>query len=440
MHAQRWRLLFFTVLLIPALPLALVAVAHRLWIRRKGLVGLRDKLTGAGPAVKPGQIMIHGVSLGEVNLMRPLVPKLESAFATRCLLTTTTETGRQQLDANFADHERAFLPLDLPWATWRFLARTRPRLVILLELEVWPIFLCTCFARGIPVMLVNARVSSRSHRGYRRAGALLRPLFGALTLALSQNATWGARLLSLGVRRERLVVSGSMKADMVQRATPQAMASEAERLGLIAGKPVLLLASTSSDGRGTAEEQVVLNNSLQFWHERGWQIIICPRHPERGDDIAHILAEMGASTSRSSRGDSVRAHADPVILIVDEIGKLAALYAWTASVNGIAVVGGSLGSGRGGQNMLEASAHGCCTVVGPDTRNFPDAVALLRNVDGIVETQMNTVVAVLTALADQPERRSRIGAAGQRAWLYGLGATERVVTAIANAFASITPR
>src|SRR5688572_29223347 len=110
-----WQLLFFCVLLFIALPLVALFLAHRLWIRRKGMVGLHEKLTGCGSRLTPGQIMVHGVSLGEVNLMRPVVPKLEAALGMRCLLTTTTETGRARLDEVFADHERVFLPLDLPW-------------------------------------------------------------------------------------------------------------------------------------------------------------------------------------------------------------------------------------------------------------------------------------------------------------------------------------
>ncbi len=426
-----WHLVFFSALLLIALPIVAVFIAHRLWIRRKGLVGLREKISGRGPRLTPGQILVHGVSLGEVNLMRPVVPKLEAALGTRCLLTTTTETGRARLDEVFADHERAFLPLDFPWAVLAFLARTRPRLVVLLELEVWPVLLLVCHLRGIPVLLLNARVSARSFRGYQRARWILRPLFREMTLALGQNGVWSARLVGLGVRRERVIVSGSMKADMVGRATPEAMQREAARLGLRAGQPLLLLASTSAGA--TAEESELLKPRFAQWLERGWQIVICPRHPERGAEVANQLAALAPTPQvrRSAVGGRLDGHGQ--VLLVDEIGKLAALYAWTAQVNGIAVVGGSFGSGRGGQNMLEATAAGCCTVVGWDTRNFPDAMALLTLADGVVEVDQEECQPVLAALADDPERRRRLGANGQRAWESGRGAVDRSISLVRRA-------
>ena len=423
-----WHLTFFCVLLLIALPVVVLLIAHRLWIRRKGLVGLREKCSGRGAPITPGQILVHGVSLGEVNLMRPVVPKLEAALGARCLLTTTTETGRARLDEVFADHERAFLPLDFPWAVLTFLARARPRLVVLLELEVWPVLLLVCHLRGIPVVLLNARVSARSFAGYQRARWILRPLFRGMALALGQNGTWSARLVGLGVPRERVIVSGSMKADMVGRATPEAMRREAERLGLRAGQPVLLLASTSA---GAANEEIaILAPRFTNWLERGWQLVVCPRHPERGGEIATQLATLPGNPQvrRSSQGGRLDGHAQ--IMLVDEIGRLAALYAWTAAVNGIAVVGGSFGSGRGGQNMLEATAAGCCTVVGWDTRNFPDAMALLNLADGVVEVDPDECQPMLAALADDPGRRRRLGANGQQAWENGRGAVERSIALV----------
>jgi 3-deoxy-D-manno-octulosonic-acid transferase len=430
-HADwHWHLLFFSVLLLVAAPLIVALLAHRLWIRRKGMVGLREKLTGRGMRLTPGQILVHGVSLGEVNLMRPVVPRLEAALGARCLLTTTTETGRARLDEVFADRERAFLPLDLPWAVLRFLAQAKPRLVVLLELEVWPVLLLCCHLRGIPVVLLNARVSERSYRGYAQARWLLRPLFREIALALGQNGTWTARLVGLGVRRERAIVSGSMKADMVNRATSQAMTAEAERLGLRPGQPVLLLASTSAGE--TVEEQALLAPQLDRWLNRGWQIIVCPRHPERGPEIVGLLTALPGveQVRRSSRGEQLDAHGQ--LLLVDEIGKLGALYAWTAAVNGIAVVGGSFGSGRGGQNMLEAAAAGCCTVVGWDTRNFPDAMALLHLADGVAEATREDAQQLLAALADDPARRKRLGANGQRAWAAGRGAVDRSIALVST--------
>ena len=423
-----WHLAFFCALLLIALPVVGLFLAHRLWVRRKGMVGLREKLTGRGLRLTPGQIMVHGVSLGEVNLMRPVVPKLEAAFAARCLLTTTTETGRARMDEIFADHERAFLPLDFPWAVLTFLRRAKPRMVVLLELEVWPVLLLVCHLRGIPVVLLNARVSERSFRGYMRGRWFLRPLFRNIALALGQNGMWSARLVGLGVRRERVMVSGSMKADMVGRASVEAMQREGERLGLRAEQPVLLLASTSAGN--LSEEQFILGPQWSQWRERGWQIVICPRHPERGAELAALITTLPNTPQvrRSSQRQRLDGPAHPAqVMVVDEIGKLAALYAWTASVNGLAIVGGSFGSGRGGQNMLEATAAGCCTVVGWDTRNFPDAMALLTIADGVIAVTRDDCHQALDALYHDPDRRFRLGKNGQQAWASGRGAVARSI-------------
>jgi 3-deoxy-D-manno-octulosonic-acid transferase len=409
-----------------ASPLAALYAANRVWLRGKRLVGLREKLTGEGEPVAPGQVLVHGVSLGETMLMRPLVPHLERIFAARCLLTTTTGTGWQALGEQFAGHQRAFLPLDRPEAVRRFLARARPRLVVLLELEIWPGFIGECQARGIPVLLLNARCSESSFRGYRSAGPLLRPLLARLGLVLAQNALWAARLAALGVRRERLAVPGSLKADLVKPATPEAAATLAGSLGLTSGQPVLLLASTSAGADGRPDEEgAVLSDRLGWWREQGWRVVICPRHPERGPQVAALVARLGGTARRSSQGERLSG-ADEV-LVVDEIGKLGALYAWTAAQTGIAVVGGSLGSGRRGQNMLEAAAAGCCTAVGADTRNFPDAMALLREGGGVVELSDPPEPTALTLLAGDGERRRRLGAAAQLAWRSGQGALARTV-------------
>jgi 3-deoxy-D-manno-octulosonic-acid transferase len=414
-------------------PLALPPLIARLMRRRKGLVGVTEKRSGNGAPITPGQILVHGVSLGEVTLMRPLVPLLEQALDGRCLLTTTTETGRAQLDQLFPGHQRAFFPFDVPWAVRRFLARARPRLVVLLEFELWPLFLCACYGARIPVVVVNAKISERSFRRFRRAGALIRPLFAALSLVLVQNPRWGARLRALGVRREALIVSGSMKADIVARADPAQAHRDAMRVGLRVDQPVLLLASTSAGLAGPDEEMVALGDRFRAWVDLGWRVVICPRHPERGAGLADRLRAAGAEPRRSSLGERLGESAREV-LIVDEIGRLAGLYAWTSSVNGIAVVGGSLGSGRGGQNMLEAAAHGCCTVVGSDTRNFPDAMELLRHAGGVMEARERIPEALLD-LAAEPQRRREIGAGAQRAWAAGRGAIVRAVSALRGRFA-----
>jgi 3-deoxy-D-manno-octulosonic-acid transferase len=410
----RWHLrwLFWSTLACLAFLPALLFIAWRVLVRRRPVAGLWAKMSGCGPAVAPGQVLVHGVSLGEVNLMRPLVPGLEAASGTRCLLTTSTTTGWEGLAKAFPERDRTFFPLDLPWAVGHFLRRTRPRAVILLESELWPVWLCACHARGIPVAGVNVRVSDRTFARLRRVRWLIAPFFAARAVSVAQNDAYAARLAILGALR--IAVSGSMKADMVRLPEPCAVAAWIAQVGLDPTRPLLLLASTS-DG----EEATVLGRDLTAW--QGWQIAICPRHPERGAAIAAFVA----NAKRTSLGERITTPND--VLIVDEIGRLGLLYAHAATSAGIAVVGGSLGSGRGGQNMLEAAAAGCATAVGWDVRSQPDPMALLRGVGGVVELTPSGLANELAALAADPARRAALGHAGRQAWIQGQGATARTM-------------
>ncbi len=425
-HWRRRGALFALLYLLLA-PLILLALAHRLLIRRRRLVHLGQKCSGRIAPVPAGAVVVHGVSMGEVMLMRALVPALEEAGLGPCLLTTTTETGDAALTRQFPDHHRAPWPFDLPWATARFLQRSRPRALILLELELWPLLLCACFQRRIPVLIVNARISARSFRGYHRFRALLRPLLGQLSGACCQNQLWAARLQALGVGG--CPVTGSLKADMVRPADDQAREAEAQRIGLPPGpasaKQVFLIASSSQ-----GEEAPLYASWTRWGAAQGWRLVICPRHPERGPELERLVAADGRPVWRSSTGGP--APSDPAtVVIVDEIGRLGALYANAA----LCVVGGGLGSGRGGQNMLEAAAAGCATVVGPDWRNQPDAMAVLRAAAAVAVVDPHKPDAVLAPLAADPARRQAMGRAGQQAWDQARGAAPRTVAAIASLLA-----
>ncbi len=186
-------------------------------------------------------------------------------------------------------------------------------------------------------------------------------------------------------------------------------------------KPILLLASTSSNEEATPLEQIA-----QAKWVNDWRIIVCPRHPERGPEIEQLCTELGFSCRRSStqpQGD------EQDVIIVDEIGRLGALYAMAE----IALVGGSIGSSRHGQNMLEAAAAGTCTVVGWDTSNQPDSMALLQAHDAVVICQDHAdIYRKLDALVRDPKERQRLAQAGRTAWETCHGAAERSVQLLAD--------
>lgn len=410
----RWQTLAMVVdlgltVLSVALPLAVLLRRMR---RGKGFPGMRGKVLGPPAGLPQGRVVVHGVSLGEVGLMRLVVPEVERIWQCATLLTTTTDTGWQALQRQWSDHPHAWWPFDLPWAVERFLDVTRPRAVVLLELELWPRMLIACHRRGIPVYVVNARVSERSYRGYRRARGIIAPLLRPMALALAQNPRWGAHLRALGC--VRVQVSGSLKADLVRLAPETAVADLRQRLALDPQRPLLLVASTSDD-----EERACISAWRQSCPD--WQLILCPRHPERGAQVAQLVAHAGVSVGVWRWSNAAGPPPADAVRIVDAIGHLSGLYA----LADIAIVGGSLGSRRHGQNMLEAAAHGCATVVGMDTSNFPDAMTLLREAGGIVETKPENLGQYLQALAADPDERQRLADAGRSAWLAACGSTQR---------------
>ncbi len=419
-HAWRLRVQAWSAAIACLAPAVVLAVAHRLWIRRRALVGLGEKLAGRGPRLPRGGVVVHGVSLGEVALMRAVIPAIRRAGLVP-VLTTSTETGAAGLEKSFPQEARAFWPFDLPWAVGGFLARSRPRAVILLEAEFWPLALAACHARGIPVLVVNGRASPRSTDRLAALPSLTRGLFSGVALVVAQTPIYGARFRRLGARR--VAVTGSLKADLVR---PAAAAPWWEAHGIGSDRPLLLLASTS-DG----EEANVLGRGLAPW--AGWRIAIVPRHPERGAVIADLVERLGGIPRRTSQGGQVAGDAD--ILIADEIGRLGEGYRRCAESGGIAVVGGGLGSGRGGQNMLEAAAAGCCTVVGWDCKAQPDPMAILRAADAVVELVPGQVAPVLAALAADRVRRSDLGRRAQVAWSAGRGAIVRLDRHLGAAFA-----
>ena len=406
------------LLLLSPLLVVLLALHHRR--RGRSLDGLRQALGVDLPRVAGRPVVVHGVSLGEVALMKAVLPSLSGPL----LLTTTTPSGWEGLAQRHAGLPRCRWPLDLPWAVEAFLRRVKPRAVVLLEAELWPVMLAACHARGIPVLIANARSSPRSFARMRAIRCLVRPLLRNLRLVAAQTPDYGARLLHLGVRRERIAVTGSLKADLVAPADAAALDWCAAN-GLDVQRPLLLLASTSA-----GEEAALLVGGPEAWWARTWQLAICPRHVERGDELARLCVRLGGLPRRTSLGEALGSRPNE-ILIIDQIGRLGALYAHTARSGGIAVVGGSCGSGRGGQNMLEAAAAGCCTVVGWDTRAQPDPMAVLRRHQAVVELEPGRIAPALSALAEDRARRVDLGQRAQAAWRTGRGALARLERLIA---------
>ncbi len=412
----------YTLLLYLLLPLILL----RLWWRGRlapayrRRVGERFGFFTAPPLRAP--IWVHAVSVGETIAAAPLIDALRCRYPERDIVVTTmTPTGSERVRALFGDRVfHVYAPYDLPDALARFLGRVRPALALIVETELWPNTVAACAARSIPTLLVNARLSARSARGYARVAALTRPMLQALTGVVAQNAVDGDRFVALGLPRSRLAVSGSIKFDIaLSTALRDSAAAERIWLGLDT-RPVWIAASTH-DG----EDELLLAAHAELRrHHPDLVLLLVPRHPERFDAVAARVAQCGLSLVRRSSGSAVSA--DTAVLLGDTMGELLLLLGCAD----LAFVGGSLVA-RGGHNMLEPAAWGLPIVTGDSDFNFGEISALLQQAGALVKVaDAAALTAALSVLLDDAGERQRRGAAAQRVVAENRGALARLLDVV----------
>jgi len=351
--------------------LAMPLVLGRLWWRGRKEPGYRRHLGerfgyyGATPG--PDQqlrrtIMVHAVSVGETRAAEPLVEALLRAWPDcRILLTHMTPTGRATGLALFGKHgERviqSFLPYDTGFMVGRFLRHFSPSVCILMETEVWPNLIAGCEDHGVPVALVNARLSERSLRRGQRFGGIIMAAARGITLAAAQTEADAARIASLGA--PKVAVTGSIKFDVVPPAT--ALQTGAMLRARFAQRPVLLCASTRE-----GEEALILDAYRALADKPpGMLLLLVPRHPQRFDEVARMAEERGLSLARRS---ALPEQVGADVLLGDSMGEM---FAYFAACD-CAFIGGSL-LPLGGQNLIEACAVGKPVLVGEHTFNFLQA-------------------------------------------------------------------
>jgi 3-deoxy-D-manno-octulosonic-acid transferase len=337
--------------------------------------GFRPQDAPSGPA--PGGFWIHAVSVGEVRLALPLVARLKECAPRAAIhLTTNTPTGRSVAEAAIAaaGHGRpdsvSLLPIDLPGPMGRLLDRLRPRAIIVMETEIWPNLLRQSVARGIPVILVNGRISRRAYPRYRAVRPFMRRVLPGLSLFGMQSPEEAARIRDLGAPAERIRVNGNLKFDLpVGRSDGSRVR---HLMGLGESDPVFVAGSTAP-----GEEAAVLEAfGAVRRHAPAARLVLAPRHPE---DIGRAVAAVRAAGltlelwSRRSQASGTGAPPEPfAVLIVDRIGVLPDLYA----AADVVFVGGSLVP-RGGHNILEPAALGKPILFGPHMENFSGAARAL---------------------------------------------------------------
>jgi 3-deoxy-D-manno-octulosonic-acid transferase len=336
--------------------------AAKLW----GRVPRRE---GQGPC-----IWLHAVSVGEVNLLQPLLEGIEQRFPDwECVISTTTKTGFELARRKYAPRCVFYCPLDFSWSVRRAVRRIRPDVLVLAELELWPNLLRAARRQHGRLAIVNGRLSDGSWKGYRRLRPIVATMLSQLDLIAVQNEEYASRFLQLGADRDKVHITGSLKFDgaVTDRDNPTTL-----RLARLAGigpqDDVLLAGSTQEP-----EEALAVETFRELLPEfPTLRLILVPRHPTRCEDVAQLLDAAGMPWQRRSTLDSHGADPAARILLVDTVGELGG---WWGTAR-IAFVGGSMGT-RGGQNMIEPAAYGAAVAFGPNTRNFRDVVALLRQKD-----------------------------------------------------------
>lgn len=349
--------------------LALPLVLARLWWRGRKEAGYRLHIGERlgfykrADAARPGQktIWIHAVSVGETRAAEPLIDALLTAYPDHAiLLTHMTPTGRTTGKALFGKFSsrvmQSYLPYDTGWMTTRFIRHFAPSLCVLMETEVWPNLVAQCARQHVPVALVNARLSARSLKKAQRLSTLITEAAAALSCVAAQTEADAARLQQLGVRNVH--VTGSIKFDVVP---PAAALRKGARLQQQINRPVLLCASTR-DG-----EEALILDAMAALDMNDTLVLIVPRHPQRFDDVARMIAARGLSMCRRSTLGDAAMPANTQVLLGDSMGEMFAYYA----ASDVAFIGGSL-LPLGGQNLIEACALGKPVLIGPHTFNFSD--------------------------------------------------------------------
>ena len=426
--------LLLTLAIFALLPLVLLdALRHG-----KYVAGLRERLGGV-PEVDAGGravVWLHCVSVGETQAARPLARALIERYPSHALVvSTTTLTGQTLAREVFRDNAVAvfYFPFDWAWSVRRSLRKIKPSLVLVMETELWPRFLRECRTAGVPVALVNGRISEKSFRGYRKLGRFIKSVTGALTLAIMQTDADAERIRALGLAPERVRVSGNIKFDAETEAGVEVITNDLrERFTFGDERPLIVAASTHAP-----EEAITLDAFRQMRaafddNSRCPRLLIAPRHPERFNEVAALLEASGLSWAR--RSSSPKANdADCEVILLDSIGELRGVYALAALV----FVGGSIAR-TGGHNVLEPAAAARCIITGAHTFNFSSIMRDFVEQDALVqlpalpEAQAPAMLAqTFRELLDDEHRRVRTGERARAALTQSRGATDKTIALLA---------
>ena len=392
------RILYSLILYLSA-PLALLNLLLR-GIKNRAYLERIPERFGCIPVLESARpvIWVHAVSVGEVQASSALVKRLLSAYP-RCqvLLTTITPTGAAQVGSVFAGAvQHRYLPYDLPHGICLFLRRINPQLLIILETEIWPNLLYYCRRRGIPAILVNARLSAASYRNYLRFRRYSASAVQLLSHIAARGAADAERFLALGADPANVSVAGNLKFD-IEVDNDEAGQAQSLRRELAAGRPVWIAASTHE-----GEEEQVLDAFERVREARAdCLMIIAPRHPERFDKVYNLCRRRGLDIVRHTDAAGV-APRDTNVYLLDTLGELPLFYACAD----VAFIGGSLVP-AGGHNVLEAARLAIPLVSGEHTANFAEIISLFKAADAIMIVAESEQLATAVVRLLQDDELSR---------------------------------
>ena len=404
-----------------------------MWRRGNWLSGFMERFgiyeTKLKQAITNRDILwLHAVSVGEVNICTQLIRELEPRMPNlKIVVSTTATTGMGELQKKLPSHiSKIYYPIDRRKYVSRALGSIHPKAIVLVEGEIWPNFIWRANERNTPLFLVNARLSDRSYRGYKRFGGLFKPLFASFTGVGAQNEADAVKLRELGCRPEAINIVGSLKFDAAKIDERRLLdvSRMLRQLGVPEGARLLVAGSTH------AGEEAILAEQFLRLRQRFPDIflVLVPRHFERGKEVGRELTERGVKFIYRSEV-SIKMQLKPGevdCLLVNSTGELRYFYEHASVV----FVGKSL-TAEGGQNPIEPGALGKAMVFGPNMQNFAEVVRNLLEHDGAVQVRdAAELEKVLGELLADPARCEQLGRQAQKVVRQNLGAIGRTVEMI----------
>ena len=411
--------LFYVLVLLLILPYLiyrmLTSPKHRAGLSQR--IGNIPRWPDRGP-----RIWIHGVSVGEVLAAKSLVDVLERELPDHeIVISTTTKTGQEVARKHYPGKRAFYYPLDFSWSTRRVMRCVRPEAVILMELEIWPNFLLSTSATQVPVLLVNGRISHKSFRQYILLQRVIPEPMDRVQLYCVQTKTYAERFREVGVKPDRIHITGTMKFDTIPTEGVDELRAEMRReLGIESGDRVLLAGSTHP-----TEEETLYGIFEELVREHPeFRFVVVPRHPERLDEAEEMLTRRGATVVRRTElTDGIPGR--PVVL-VDTMGELARIYA----VADLVFVGGSL-IPRGGQNMMEPAGLGRAVIFGPHIQNFQESVDILLDAGAaLMVRDAGELREAVFRMVREPDLATSMGERARQVVIDNKGASARIMNLI----------